>query len=249
MLRRQSFFLGATRADDMKRLLLIVALLLLVALGIGVFGFLKGTSAKTFTHRYKLTLTVESNGVKRSGASVIEVNWIEQPQKGVPIPIPHFVARVAGDAPVVELENGGAIVATLMRADPSYRPVPLEHLVAKAFRLADSDASIPDLERQTGLRVLSGNEIPPLVYFSDRTDPKTATLVRQPIAPRGQLAPGVTFVDATIEITSAPVTRALEQSLSWWSRPDRPASVARRAWLQGNMIGEAVEPESLFRRQ
>lgn len=231
----------------MKRLVLIV-LPFLVAFGVGLFLLQRVTSSKTFTHRYKLTLTVDSNGVKRSGASVIEVNWIEQPQTGMPIPIPHFVARVAGDAPVVELENGGAIVATLMRADPSYRPVPLEHLVAKAFRLSDSDASIPDLEHQTGVRVLSGNEIPPLVYFSDRTDPKTATLVSQPIAPRGQLAPGVTFVDATIEITSAPVTRALEQSLSWWSHPDRPASVAWRAWLQGNMIGEAVEPESLFRR-
>lgn len=229
------------------RLVLIISTLL-VALGVGLFLLLKGTSTKVFTHRYQLTVTVESNGVKRSGASVIEVNWIEQPQKVLPIPVPRFVARVAGDAPVVELDNGGAIVATLMRADPSYRPIPLEHLVAKVFRLADSDASIPDLQRQTGVRVLSGNEIPPLVYFSDRTDPKTATLIPQPVTPGVQFAPSVTFVDATIEMTSAPVTRTLERNLLWWSRPNRPASVARRAWLHGNMIGEAVEPESLFRR-
>ena len=231
----------------MKRLVLIV-LPFLVAFGVGLFLLQSVTSSKSFTHRYKVTLTIDANGAKRSGATIIEVNWIEQPQKVLPIPVPRFVARVAGDAPVVELENGGAIVATLMRADPSYRSIPLEHLVAKAFRLADSDASIPDLERQTGVRVLSGNEIPPLVYLSDRNDPKTATLVRQPIALGGQLAPGVTFVDASIEMTATPVTRTLEQSLPWWSRPDRPASVARRAWLQGNMIGEAVEPESLFRR-
>ncbi|HKS20047.1 MAG TPA: hypothetical protein VJS63_12645 [Bradyrhizobium sp.] len=232
----------------MKRVVLIVVLVLVVAFGVGVFSLLKGISSKVFTHRYKLTVTVEANGVKRSGASVIEVNWIEQPQKWVPIPVPHFVAHVVGDAPVVELENGGAIVATLMRADPSYRPIPLEHLVAMAFGLADSDASVPDLQRQTGVRILRGNEIPPLVHFSDRTDPKTATLVPQPIVSGGSLAPAVTFVDARIEMTSAPVTRTLEQSLPWWSHPDRPASVARRAWLQGNMIGEAVGPESLFRR-
>ncbi len=231
----------------MKRLVLIV-LAFLVAFGVGLFVLQTVTSTKTFTHRYKLTLTIDANGAKRSGSSIIEVNWIEQPQKVLPIPVPRFVARVAGDAPVVELDNGGAIVATLMRADPSYRPTPLEYLVAKAFRLADSDASIPDLERQTGMRILSGNEIPPLVYFSDRDDPKTARLVHQPISPGDSLAPGVTFVDATIEMTSAPVTRTLEQGLPWWSRPDRPASVARRAWLQGNMKGEAVEPESLFRR-
>src|SRR5262249_20063670 len=118
----------------------------------------------------------------------------------------------------------------------------------KVFRLADSDASIPDLERQTGVRVLSGNEIPSLVFLSDRNDPKTATLVHQPIATGGQLAPGVAFVDAKIEMTSAPVTRTLEQSLPWWSGQDRPAVVAWRAWLKGNMIGEAVEPETLFRR-
>ncbi len=204
--------------------------------------------AKTFTHRYKLTVTVESDGVKRSGASIIEVNWIEQPKRAVPIPVPRYVPRVTGDAPVVELDNGGAIVATLLRADPSYRPVPLEYLVAKAFRLVDGDASVPELERQAGVRVLSDSEIPPLVYFSNRSDPKTAILVPQPIAPGGQVAAGVTFVDAKIEITSAPVARALEKSLPWWSHPNRPASVARRAWLQNNMIGEAVEPESLFRR-
>lgn len=222
-------------------------LTVMVAFGVAMFFLQRGMSAKAFTHRYKLTLTVESSGVKRSGASVIEVNWIEQPQRG-PIPVPHFIARVVGDAPVVELEDGGAIVATLMRADASYRSVPLEYLVAKVFRLLDSDASIPDLEYQTGIRVLMGNEVPPLVYFSERADPKTATLVRQPIAPGGQLAPGVTFVDARIEMTSDPVTRILEQSLPWWSGPDRPASVALRAWLQGNMIGESVEPERLFRR-
>jgi len=230
----------------MKRLLLIVFIFLAV-FGVSLFVLQKGTSAKAFTHRYKLTLTIEADGAKRSGANVIEVNWIEQPQRG-PIPVPHFVARVAGDAPVVELENGGAIVATLMGDDPSYRPVPLEHLVAKTFRLVDSDASIPDLEHQTGVRVLSGNQIPALVYLSDRTDPKTATLVRQPIASGAQIAPGVTFVDARIEMTSVPVTRTLEHGLPWWSRPDRPASVALHAWRQGNMIGEAIEPESLFRR-
>lgn len=231
----------------MKRLLLIV-LPFLVAFGVGLFLLQSVTSSKTFTHRYKLTLAIDANGVKRSGSSIIEVNWIEQPQKVLPIPVPRFVARVAGDAPVVELENGGAIVATLMPADQSYRPMPLEYLVAKAFRLADSDASIPDLERQTGVRVLSGNEIPPLVYFSDRNNPKTARLVHQPISPGDSLAPGVTFVDARIEMTSAPVTRTLEQSLPWWSGLDRPAVVAWRAWLQGNMIGEAIEPETLFRR-
>lgn len=231
----------------MKRLVLIV-FALLVAVGVAVLSLQMGTSVKTFTHRYRLTLTVESNGVERSESSIIEVNWIEQPQK-LPIPVSHFIARVAGDAPVVALESGGAIVATLLRADPSYDPVPLEHLVAKVFGLADNETSIPLLGHQTGVRVLSGNEIPSLVFFSNRADPKTAALVREPIAPGEQLAPGLVFVDATIEMTSAPLARTLEESLPWWSGRDRPAAVARRAWLQGKMIGDAVEPESLFRRE
>jgi hypothetical protein len=254
--------------NKMKRFALI-AVLFLITLGGALFLFLKATEPKVFKHRFKLALTVDDNGVKRSGSNIIQVTWLDQNNNRWISGLPSS-AHVLGDAPVVELENGGAVVATLTHAgsypDSPYETVRLEYLVAKVFRLKNGAESIPELGRQTGGAVLTGKEIPSMVYFSDRTDPKTARLVRRPIAPGGLIAPGVTFVEARIDMTTAPVTRNIEQTLPWWPPPPnpphppgwvdpyadskpRPAWVALQASLQGDRPqDEALEPERLFRR-
>jgi hypothetical protein len=218
-----------------------------IVAAIGVAAINLRGSAKTYAHRYKLTVTVESAGNQRSGSSVIEVSWLEQPQN-LPIPVPHFVSNVRGDAPVIDLDDGGALVAVLEGADPSYTPTPPEYLVATVFRLPDDSTSIPLLAKQRGIGELSGNDIPALILFGDRNDPRSARTTRQPTGPGRELAPGITFLSATIEMTSEPVTRTIERKLPWWSSPGRPAAVAWRAWLAGQNTGTAQGPESLFRR-
>ncbi len=215
------------------------------AIGLAAISF--SESRKTYTHRYRLTITVETATGQRSGSGVIEINWLEQPQK-LPVSVPHFVANIRGDAPVIELDDGGALVATLEGADPAYNPTPLEYLVGKIFQLPNDDTSIPLLAKQEGIRELSGNDIPARVLFGDRNDPRSARTVRQPTSAYRQLAPGVTFLNAKIEMTSDPITRTIEKKLRWWSAADRPASVALHAWLGDRSAGNSVEPESLFRK-
>src|SRR5947207_11189 len=86
-----------------------------VAIGAAAIAFHE--SNKHYTHRYRMTVTTEANGSKRIGSSVIEVTWLQQPQS-LPISLPRFVANVRGEATVIDLGDGRALVALLGPADP-----------------------------------------------------------------------------------------------------------------------------------
>jgi hypothetical protein len=203
-----------------------------------------GYSNKFYTHRYRLSVAVEANGSTHIGSSVIEVTWIKQPQN-LPIPVPEFVANVRGEAAVVDLGDGRALVALLGPADPLDVPTPPEFLAMHG--LSDSSTSFQLIAKQSGARGLEGKNIPALVMFADKAKPDTARIAK-PHGPDGELVPGVKLLGATIEITADPVTNDIGEKLPWWPMKDRPAAVARRAWLEGRIGGSSVEPETLFRR-
>jgi hypothetical protein len=201
---------------------------------------------ESYTHRYRMTLEVEFNGSKRVGSSVIQVTWVKQPQN-LPIGVPEFVASVRGEATVIELDDQSALVALLGPADPLDAPTPPEFITMRSYGLADSNTSIPLIAKQTGIRRLEGGDIPALVIFADKAKPDSARIAK-PRGPDRELALGIKFRNATIEVTSDPVTNDVVEKLLWWSIGNRPAAVARRAWLEGRSIGSSIEPESLFRR-
>ncbi|MFZ2155923.1 MAG: hypothetical protein WAV72_07370, partial [Bradyrhizobium sp.] len=173
--------------------------------------------------------------------------WFQQPQN-LPISLPRFVANVRGDATVVDLGDGRALVALLGPADPLDVPTPPEFAAMRTFGLADDDTSIPLISKQTGIRQLAGKDIPALIVFSDINDPSSARLMK-PNGRERDLAAGLKLLATTVEITSEPVTREIDKKLPWWSMNGRPAVVAWRAWLEGRTAGPATEPETLFRRR
>jgi hypothetical protein len=199
-----------------------------------------------YTHRYRMTVEVEFNGSKRVGSSVIEVTWVKQPQS-LPIGVPEFVANVRGDATVIELDDRSVLVALLGPVDPLDAPTPPELITMRSYGLSDSNTSIPLIAKQTGIRRLEGKDVPALVIFADKAKPDSARIAK-PRDPDGELAPGIKFRNATIEITSDPVTNDFGEKLPWWSMSNRPATVARQAWLEGRSMGSSIEPKSLFRR-
>lgn len=222
----------------------------------GVFIAIAGTigaaaiafhgSTKAYTHRYRLTIAIEANGLERVGSSTIEVSWVHQPQ-WLPIKVPEFVANVRGDAAVIDLRDGRALVALLGPADPLDEPTPPEYRVMRAFGLTGGPADIPEIAKQAGVRRLRGKDIPAFVMFGDRADPRSARLLRS-VASEQELDSGIRLMAATIEVTSDPVTREIDKKLPWWSMEGRPAVLAWRAWLDGRTAGSAVEPETLFRK-
>jgi hypothetical protein len=223
----------------------LVAIALIIAATVVALIAFSGSN-KFYTHRYRLSVAADVNGSTHIGSSVIEVTWFKQPQN-LPIPVPEFVANVRGEAAVIDLGDGRALVALLGPADPLDLPTPLEFVAMQAYGLADSPASFPLIAKQTGSRGLEGKNIPAFVIFADRAKPDTARIAK-PHGPDGELAPGVKLLGATIEITSDPVSNSIGEKLPWWSMNGRPAAVAWRAWLEGNMFGSSVEPETLFRR-
>jgi hypothetical protein len=216
----------------------------LAAIAIAVITLLG--SNEVYTHRYRMTVEVEVNGSKRAGLSVIQVTWVKQPQS-LPIGVPEFAATVQGEATVIELDDRSALVALLGPADPLDAPTPPEFIAVRSYGLDDSNTSIPLIAKQTGIRRLEGKDIPALVIFADKAMSDSARIAK-PRGPDRELAPGIKFRNATIEITSDPVTNDIGEKLPWWTMSDRPAAVARRAWLEQRNMGPSTEPESLFRR-
>lgn len=202
-------------------------------------------SNTAYTHRYRLTVSADCDGTKYTGSNVVEVTWLQQSQN-LPIRVPIFVANVRGDATFVNLGNGRALVGLLGPADALDIPTAPEFRVMRAFNLPDGNQSIPLLAELKGVRRLEGDNLPALVFFSDITDPASARVVK-PSSQNQELAPGLRFLEATIEVTSDPITREIDKQLPWWSNEGRPAVVAWRAWLQGKTAG-FVGPETLFRK-
>jgi hypothetical protein len=217
---------------------------IIAVIGIAAIAF--QSSSKSYTHRYRLTVTLSVDGSKRVGSSVIEVQWVQQPQN-LPIPVPRFVANVRGEAAVIDIGDGRALVALLGPADPPDVPTPPEFIAMRTYGLADSNASIPLIAKQSGIRELEGKDIPAFVIFADKAKPESARIAR-PNGPDRELAPGIKLLSAAIEITSDPVTNNIGEKLPWWPMSGRPAVIAWRGWLEGRTTGTATEPETLFRR-
>jgi hypothetical protein len=223
-----------------------VAIFVIIVGAVATAAIALHESTKSYIHRYRLTVAVDANGSALVGSSVVEVVWLQQTQS-LPINVPNFVANVHGEATVLDLGDGRALVALLGPADPLDVPTPPEFLAMRAYGLADGNASIPIIAKQKGVRSLEGKDVPALILFRDISDPRSAKVVKPADRDR-HLASDLRLLDVTIEITSQPVTRDIDKKLPWWTMAGRPAVVAWRAWLEGQTAGPATEPETLFRR-
>lgn len=221
-----------------------IVVLVIVAIPVLWFGSAWVFEAwDTHTHRFRLTLEVDTPDGVKSGSSVIEVKiwgkatWI--PQTG------GTLSKVRGEAVFVDLGSGRNFIAVL-GFGPTGSQGALYNLAARAFG-RDRPFWYREAPSWTGRAELTGDLVPTLVTFSDLNDPKSARVVR-PNEFEQALGAGVRLRGARIEMTSDTVTRGIEKKLPWWKGPGRPASEARRAWLAGQTAGPSIEPETLFKR-
>ncbi len=207
----------------MRIVVTALALLLLAAVGACQLIY------PSYTHRYRLTLEVESDGQVRTGLGVVEVKWHRQPEFGL---APPWRSEVRGQAVLVDLGRHGALLATLVGPWPEdLRGVAADFLAMRAFAgvapdlppLRDARSQGYPLERRTlaalgrlvGRRVpLAAHAMPQLVWIPDPGTPSSA----RPVPPTdlaGVIAPDVRLRDAWIEITRNRVTTGLFAHLPW----------------------------------
>lgn len=221
-----------------------VAVLVLVLAGAAVVVLAPNGPFRSYSHRYRLTISVAVDGEPRSGSSVIEVVWRKSPAlSSVP-----WTSELVGEAALVDLGKHGLLAATL------YGPYGLraDFLALHAFALFGKQPATfaPD---DNGLRALSlvrdrarltPDQLPSFVWFSDPTDAETAVPVK------GEdfglvISPDVRLIGASVQITSDPITTGVAQRLPWLRELEarerasghtgmfRPFVLSSRLFLQG----------------
>ncbi len=152
-----------------------IFLLILAAIPVG--WFVSGLIYElwhSYTHRYRLTLEVDTpEGIKR-GSSVIQVStrnkasWLPQ-TRGVN-------TSVQGEVVFVDLGQGRNVIAVLAFG-PTASEQRMNDLAPSALNFYRANW-YREAPRWEGRAELHGDLIPTLITFSDLNDPKTARLIQ-----------------------------------------------------------------------
>jgi hypothetical protein len=193
----------------------------------------------TYTYRFRLTVAIEVDGERRTGASVIEVRNRLQPTFGHAPPV---VATARGEAVYVELGARGHVIAVLAFGPNAWEDR-IATLVPRVFGTSLEEAGLQRLVQLQGRRELAGPDIPTLVTFADPGAPGTVRLVEPDDL---DVVLGARFAGAWIELTRDPITRTIEERLPWlsdvtgylggsfdstWMRPSR--NLTRSHFIKG----------------
>jgi len=193
----------------------IVGLLLLLAVCSG------GQSA---TKRFRVIATVEVDGQKVEGSTVMEVTYAK---------VEHSLigrggdTTLKGEALILDLKGRGTVYVLPFQVDPSGSLGEVyEYGVLNSLGTENSIGTLSsqdfDRIRQARGRIpfRNGNptRLPAFVAFRDEKNPKTI----YEVDPKnlGQSFPGVRFVGLDIEFTDARVTNVLKQRLPWLENPN-----------------------------
>jgi hypothetical protein len=170
----------------------------------------------TYSHRFRLTIEVDTPEGVKAASSVIQATHTGKatglPQTG------GTYSSVRGEAVFVELGNNRHVIAVLAFG-PHAGQDQIDQLAADAFG-RNRAFWYKEAPSWTGRAELTGDLIPTLVTFTDLNDPTTAQVVR-PDAFESVFGPGVRFKRAWIEITGDPVTRGIEKKLPWLLHVER----------------------------
>ena len=165
----------------------------------------------TYTHRYRLVVTIQIDDRSYTGSSVIEVRWIGQPKFGDASP---FIPAVAGEAAVVELPGHRAVIAALRGGVSEFdRSINASLLAIQAFQLSGFEG-YREITKQTGRRELSPDNMPLLLWLSDIADPKTARPITTAHIPE-LVGPNARLASVSIEMTGDPVAIDIDRKLPW----------------------------------
>jgi hypothetical protein len=233
----------------MKLLGILAALAVALYLGV-TFAF------PSYTHRYRLTIEIDTPEGVRSGSSIIEVT--RRDVRWVPIAQGRFTFDVRGEAAFVDLGGNRNVIALLAHGSTAERVDQLTSLPIEAYGYYkwDEDAWTHPT-RMRGPAELKPALIPTLVTISDVSDPKTAHVVYgidlQEIRAGGGLqtvprvtvdqfdrflGPGFRLKRVWIERTTEPLTTQIEQKIPEIIRQLRDQAKV----LQLSKVGDPFRP-------
>jgi hypothetical protein len=181
------------------------------------------TAFPSYSHRYRLTVSVEVDGEIHSGSSVIEVTWRGQPEIG---DVGAFYPSTRGQAAFVDMGRHGAIVAALLPGQAGTRSTDAKYLAMKAYGVTEGYDAYRRIAQQNGRRDLKTDNMPLLIWFENPADPTTARVI-DPSALSNTLGPTAHLAAAYVEITSAPIVIDIDKKLPWYPE------LARRQKSQG----------------
>ena len=223
----------------MKRFGAIVVVSAVLAAAVGFFW-------PPHTNRFRMVIEVDTPDGIKFGSSVIETAYYESGGWG-PVEARGVRSRAKGDAVFVDLGGGRNLVALLGFGPEGTDESKLFDLTRVALA-PEKHIDWKEEYKLKGRGVLPADYLPTMITFANLNDPATATLVR-PADFSAVFGPGYAFRQAVIETTSESVSRDIGKKLPWWSLPNRPAAVARRAWSKGSTGGASLASEDLFQKE
>ena len=197
--------------------------------------------------RFRLTLEVETPSGLRSGSGILEVITVLSP---IWAPGPQTILHLNGEAVPVDLPNGETLFAVLhggrdLTTLPRRTFAPLINVPA----FERGGRTHYDVEKQTDFVMsakpaaeVAGDEIPLLVRFGDLRDPLTV----EEVDPRDLAAvfgPGYRLRRVTIQVTDAPVTRAIATRLPWLETM-QPGSFSGKSIVTSSALVENLGPRA-----
>jgi hypothetical protein len=194
-----------------------IALLVLLGLGYGAWIIFYPTSR---VHA-KITIEVETPEGVKTGSSVQQVTFSIGPCPLCNTSGPKFRRYLRGEAVAVDLGPRGTLFA-LLSGGAGGQPTPdpiTPVIVEKVFGPKQDNTwrgtdAVRVLGRASGKADVPSELIPFMVRFRDINDPQTVERV-DPANLASSFGPGVKLVNATIEITSDPVTTGIAKWLGW----------------------------------
>lgn len=196
-----------------------LAIVVLIALLIAAPFILIGAdrlyySVVQYTHHYRLVLEIEDHGEIRTGSSVIGVSFSPPPPWFRNF-FPTSRTRVRGEAVVVELSTGHVVVATLRHGSRGTA----ERMQYLASRTLGSRVSggLRNAPNWAGKGEVAVSDIPAMILFRSGDDPSAGQWITPDEFPE-KIGPDIRFRRVTLEMTSDPVTRQIEEKLPFMTR-------------------------------
>ncbi|EPR43815.1 hypothetical protein dsx2_0039 [Desulfovibrio sp. X2] len=202
----------------LKGFIFPMILLLVLPLVLVVGCYIYYSNSDVYTHRYRITLEVDTPDGVRTGSSVIQVS-LRKKASGGQLSLEFLRADVRGEAVYVDLGKGKNLLA-LLAFGPSGSCANRLPVLAAAALGRYQTGFYRAAPFWTGQAELYGEFLPTLVTFTNPGDPDSVRVVL-PGTLAAVLGPGYRFRRAWLEMThDGPTSGILEKKLPWIGDPE-----------------------------
>jgi hypothetical protein len=219
-----------------------------VVVGIVVGGLL--AAFPTASYRYRLTIAVEIDGQVYSGSSVNEVWYRFNPRPLWPV-VGMYELRGFGQAVVLEVGPHSALVATL-GSSRDQSVVSALFLAGRALQPSAKQGAgwyaatlerVRALSRTTESVDLTPDNMPPFIWFSDKSDPGSGWEVK-PANFASVIGDSAHLISAKVQMTNDPIVIDIPVKLPLYKRLPQPPEIFESKDKPGLNWSQFVAPKS-----